>query len=299
MSNKSTVTHFARIVRKRTVMEALYIGENVEVDERLKNVINRFYYVSAHEIDTAIAYHYPPSLEMMIIFNFGPTIHCSFGENKTYDHSLEKIGVIGPLRKIMNYQLEPGSELLVLPFVFDGFYRFLSLSIEGLSEGKLSESEVTRYNSSLERIWEALAGLPTNAERVVWMSDYLIKHLNPSSEGALPLLDAIPYLNSAFNPVKVIAQDYDVSERTIQKRFKKYTGYSPKELIRFLRFKQIITYISGKELKDIDWFEIIYKFDYHDQSHLSKDFKYFTGVSPSKFASQNLQRNFCFHPDEY
>ena len=299
MSNKSTVTRYARIVRKRTVMEALYIGENVEVDERLKNVINRFYYVSAHEIDTAIAYHYPPSLEMMIIFNFGPTIHCSFGESDVYDQSLEKIAVIGPLRTIMNYELAPRSELLVLPFIFDGFYRFLSLSIEGLSGGKLSEHEVSEYNSSLEKIWKTLAELPTNAERVVWMSDYLIKHLNPSSQGALPLLDSIPYLNSAFNPVKVIAQDHDVSERTIQKRFKKYTGYSPKELIRFLRFKQIITYISGKELKDIDWFEIIYKFDYHDQSHLSKDFKYFTGVSPSKFVSQNLQRNFCFHPDEY
>src|SRR5690606_29132140 len=273
-------------------MEALYIGESLEVDKRLKNVINRFYYVSAHETDTTASYHYPPSLEMMIIFNFGPPIRCSFGDNRIYDYSLEKIGVIGPLRTIMNYELAPRSELLVLPFIFDGFYRFLSLSIDGLSEGRLSEKEVTEYNSSLERIWEALVELPTNGERVAWMTHYLIDHLNPSSQGALPLLDAIPYLNTAINPVKAIAQDHSVSERTIQKRFKKYTGYSPKELLRFLRFKQIITYISGKELKDIDWFDVIYRFDYHDQSHLNKDFKYFTGTSPSRFVNLNLQRNF-------
>lgn len=278
-------------------MEALYIGENVEVDERLKNVISRFYYVDAHEINEPVSYHYPPSLEMMIIFNFGPPIHCSFGESERYDHSLERIAVIGPLRKIMNYKLGVGSEFLVLPFIYDGFYRFLSLSIEGLSEGKLNEKEVIEYNSSLEEIWKALSELSTNNERVAWMSNYLTGHLSPSAQGALPLLDAIPLLDTAFNPVKVIAQDHAVSERTIQKRFRKYTGYSPKELLRFLRFKQVITYISGKNLKEVDWFDVIYKFGYHDQSHLSKDFKYYTGTSPSKFVGLNLQRNFCFHAD--
>src|SRR5690606_3294947 len=167
-------------------MEALYIGENVEVDERLKNVINRFYYVSAHEIDTAIAYHYPPSLEMMIIFNFGPTIHCSFGGSDVYDQSLEKTAVIGPLRTIMNYELAPRSELLALPFIFDGFYRFLSLSIEGLSGGKLREREESEHSSSLEKICTTRVHLLTNAERVVCMTHYLIKHFSPSSQGALP-----------------------------------------------------------------------------------------------------------------
>src|SRR5690606_41962303 len=99
-------------------MEALYIGENVEVDERLKNVINRFYYVSAHEIDTAIAYHYPPSLEMMIIFNFGPTIHCSFGESDVYDQSLDQITVIAPLRPLMNNDLAPCTALVVSHVIF-------------------------------------------------------------------------------------------------------------------------------------------------------------------------------------
>ncbi|MFB5944919.1 helix-turn-helix domain-containing protein [Albibacterium profundi] len=278
-------------------MEALFIGENVAVDERLKNVISRFYYVDAHEIDNSVSYHYPPSLEMMIIFSFGSPIHCSFGESEILDHSLEKIAVIGPLRKIMNYEIAVGSEFLVLPFIYDGFYRFFSLSIEGMSEGKLSEKEVATYNSTLEKIWKALSELSTNKERVDWMSNYLITHLNPSSTGALPLLDAIPSLDTAFNPVKVIAHDHAVSERTIQKRFRKYTGYSPKELMRFLRFKQVITYISGKELKEVDWFDVIYKFGYHDQSHLNKDFKYYTGTSPAKFAGLNLQRNFCFHPE--
>lgn len=280
-------------------MKALFIGENIDVDKRLKNVISQFYLVNAYEMKKPVAYHYPPSLEMMIIFNFGPPIHCSFGDNVTYDHTLERIGIIGPLRKIMNYKLGVGSELLVLPFIYDGFYRFLSLSIESLSEGKLKEEEVAKYNSSLENIWQALSGLSSNKERVAWISDYLINHLNPSAKGALPLLDAVPLLDSALNPVKVIADDQDVSERTVQKRFKKYTGYSPKELLRFLRFKQIITYISGKELKDIDWFDVVYKFHYHDQSHLIKDFKYYTGTSPSKFVSLNLQRNFCFRGESY
>lgn len=279
-------------------METLFIGENVEVDERLKNVISRFYYVDAHEIDDSVSYHYPPSLEMMIIFNFGPSIRYSFGASESHNRSLEKIAVIGPLREMMNYELDAGSEFLVLPFIYDGFYRFFSLSIEGISKGILNEKDVTTYNSRLENIWETLSGLPTNKERVVWMSNYLISHLNPSTAGALPLLNAIPLLDTGLSPVKVIAHDHALSERTIQKRFRKYTGYSPKELLRFLRFKQVLTYISGKDLTEVDWAEVVYKFDYHDQSHLSKDFKYFTGTSPAKFVGLNLQRNFCFHAED-
>ena len=63
----------------------------------------------------------------------------------------------------------------------------------------------------------------------------------------------------------------------------KYVGYSPKELLRFLRFKQVVAYILQNKGKKTDWIEIANKFGYFDQSHLIKDFKHYTGASPKDF----------------
>jgi AraC-like DNA-binding protein len=99
------------------------------------------------------------------------------------------------------------------------------------------------------------------------------------------------------NPVKVMADKASVTERTVQMRFKKYAGYSPKELLRFLRFKQVMAFILARPKEKIDWFELIVQYGYHDQSHLIKDFKYYTGVTPKQFIKLNEEGNLCLARD--
>ncbi|AMR32330.1 hypothetical protein A0256_13320 [Mucilaginibacter sp. PAMC 26640] len=51
------------------------------------------------------------------------------------------------------------------------------------------------------------------------------------------------FFNPCVDPVNAIAADTRLSERSIQLKFQKNTGYSVKELLRFLRFKEVIAYI--------------------------------------------------------
>ncbi len=59
--------------------------------------------------------------------------------------------------------------------------------------------------------------------------------------------------------------------------FQKYVGYSPEELLRYLRFKQVVAHLMAERGKPVDWFDLIVQFGYHDQSHLIGDFKFYTG----------------------
>jgi AraC-like DNA-binding protein len=133
-------------------------------------------------------------------------------------------------------------------------------------------------------------------ERIAVLTDYLMSKLTPSEPAALPLLKGIPlFHDTSSSPVKAIAAGTLLSERTVQLRFKKYVGYSPKELLRFLRFKQVLQALMLSRSDEADWFEIIDRFGYHDQSHLNKDFKHYTGMPPRQFLKLNASGDFCIN----
>jgi len=107
------------------------------------------------------------------------------------------------------------------------------------------------------------------------------------------------FFNPCVDPVKAIAADTRLSERSIQLKFQKHTGYSVKELLRFLRFKEVVAYILAKSNQKIDIFELIAAHDYHDQSHLIKDFQYFLGLAPQQFIKNLNNGSFCVVADTY
>lgn len=251
-----------------------------EVPEKLSGVLSHFYAITAPQEGI----HYlSPSLEMMVVFNFGAPVSFSFDDKHVLGHTIERIGILGPLRRMMNYALKADADLLILNFIYDGFYRFLS-----------EPAHTTR----LDEIWNMLAPLSGPAERVAVLTDYLLRVISPVEDAAKPLLENVSEIhNAVVNPVKVMAGKASVSERTVQMRFKKYTGYSPKELLRFLRFKQVMAFIVSQPEGKIDWFELIVQQGYHDQSHLIKDFKYYTGVTPKQFIRLHKEGNLCLSRD--
>lgn len=81
-----------------------------------------------------------------------------------------------------------------------------------------------------------------------------------------------------------------VSERQLERLFKKYIGLSPKYYSRIIRFNYIFRLIKSKSKT---WSEIVYESGYYDQSHFIRNFKAFTGEDPSSyFFEDNNMANF-------
>jgi AraC-like DNA-binding protein len=271
------------------------IGEKHPVDARLAEVLGHFYTIRTPLNMEPSFYHLSPSLEMMVVFNFGTPVRFSFGEKKIDERTIDHIGLIGPLRQMMNYELTGGVDLLVLPFIYNGFYRLFSLAVDDFNFE--DETAVLKYVGRLENLWKQLSLIADTKKRIAEITAYLLASISENDEASLGLLNGVPAIhNPVINPVKEIATKEAVSERSIQLRFKKYTGYSPKELIRFLRFKTLLTNLfQSANPQKINWMDLVMRYGYHDQSHLIKDFKYFTGVSPNKFLSLTKDGSFCFN----
>ncbi len=97
-------------------------------------------------------------------------------------------------------------------------------------------------------------------------------------------------IQSAFNliieyegkiPIKNVAEHLFITERTLQRGFLKYVGLSPKQFAKIIQFKPSLKQISNKTFPKLT--EVGLENGYADQSHFIKNFKRFTGKTPSRF----------------
>lgn len=269
-------------------------GHLYEADQRLTGVISNFYHIFNPAGAPAVIKHLSPNLEMMLVFNFGPPLPMSFNMETVNDQSVSQIAVLGPVRKMINYELPAGADAIVVNFMLDGFYRLFKSPVTTFSAIDLPDANELINADYLNELWREMAILESTVQRIQLLTDFISSLMSEIEEAAVPLLAGEAYFyDQSVNPVKALASDTGLSERSIQLRFQKYTGYSAKELLRFLRFKAMINHLLQLPDGAIDIFDIVDKYNYHDQSHLIKDFKYFLGVTPQQFIKTLKGKEFC------
>jgi AraC-like DNA-binding protein len=82
-----------------------------------------------------------------------------------------------------------------------------------------------------------------------------------------------------------------VNKRSLQRKFKKAVGFTPKEFARLVRVQQASSDLVKQGFKH---FDIMYKYGYYDQSHYIKEFRKFMGSSPKDFEQSQKRIDFKF-----
>ncbi|MCF0055960.1 helix-turn-helix domain-containing protein [Dyadobacter sp. CY356] len=269
-------------------------GIHIDVEAPLNEVIKYLYCINTPADFETTSQHLSPNLEMLLIFNFGKPLHFSYSDNTISDLQMNKVAVIGPLRKMLTYALPPDTNLIVIVFNPQGFYRLMQLPMDEIGDNDLIDPDELLQITGFHALWDLLNDLPTLEDKIGLIKEYGLRFFCEADDASYPLLKGIDYFEDPFiQPVRAIAMDSDLSERTIQLRFKKYLGYSPKELLRFLRFKKVINSILKLENQEVDWHGLIEEYGYHDQSHLIKDFQHYLDTTPHKFVKEIVGKEFC------
>jgi AraC-like DNA-binding protein len=265
----------------------------------LDEVATTFYCLqSTFDCNTVIK-HFSPNFEMILVFNFGKPVKMSFGNAPVGESVIGGVTVIGPIKQMLNYELLPGTDAIIVVFRLNGFFRFFDLPLNKLGNELVHDPDKLIGKHAFIGLWRHLKNLADTEARVKLMVAAAIPFIQPNSDAIKPLLDGESYFNNLqINPVKAIASDAAITERAVQLQFQKQTGYSPKELIRFLRFKRVITELVSQPDKDYDIFDLIARHGYHDQSHLIKDFNQFLNTTPLKFLKNIKGKNFCIAGQE-
>ncbi|MGB2064947.1 MAG: helix-turn-helix domain-containing protein [Marinomonas gallaica] len=150
--------------------------------------------------------------------------------------------------------------------------------------------EATKQDSSTV---DALISAVDFPSRVEILQNWLI-YSGALNDSKIDVIDhCIDKIISSHGTIRIadMSNDMGISERLLRKKFNQSIGMSPKQYSRIVRFQEIISDILyGEEFQQNHHTDFM-GFSYYDDSHLTKDFKYFTHMTPSWFVRKMLDVN--------
>ncbi|MEO1479557.1 MAG: helix-turn-helix domain-containing protein [Bacteroidota bacterium] len=72
-----------------------------------------------------------------------------------------------------------------------------------------------------------------------------------------------------------------LSYSTLARHFRAACGLTPKRYLRRHRFRHVLDALPSRADLPPDWLDFVARFGYHDQSHLIRDVRHFTGLTPT------------------
>jgi|GEM_PF-1414952 len=114
----------------------------------------------------------------------------------------------------------------------------------------------------------------------------MIKNLRLEPDGIVKRAIDLIIDKEGIIRIHELARELLISERQLERKFKRRTGITPKQ---FARIRRVRTSVINMLQHDKDFNDTVFDRGYFDQSHFIKDFSLLTGTSPSllmKYLSQ-------------
>ncbi|WP_433383641.1 helix-turn-helix domain-containing protein [Actinoplanes sp. CA-142083] len=93
-------------------------------------------------------------------------------------------------------------------------------------------------------------------------------------------------------PIGALTDAAGVTGNHLAAQFKQHVGITPKRMARIYRFAQLIITVDARQ--PVDWAEVAQTAGYFDQAHFIREFKDFTGHTPTGYLE--LRRRFPAEP---
>ena len=115
------------------------------------------------------------------------------------------------------------------------------------------------------------------------LENFLLWQLHQANASLNPFDRMVQHIRSCKGGITVekLADQLFVSRRTLHRQFRERIGIAPKSYINIVRFQNSLSQFYQAPYKG--WANVYYDFGYYDQTHFIRDFKRFTGRTPSSF----------------
>jgi AraC-like DNA-binding protein len=171
-----------------------------------------------------------------------------------------------------------------------GAYTLLGVPMEELRGGVVDLAAVLGVagRDLAERVRDAA----TWHRRFEIVDEFLLRRSaagpNPSPEVAQAWRRLV--LTAGEVRIKRVATEVGWSHKHLITRFKQQVGVSPKMAARLVRFERVLCSVTERVLGHVTerparWSEVAATNGYADQAHLVRDFREFTGMTPTEFAA--------------
>lgn len=251
------------------------LHQEFEPPEELRDTIKCFWYDRRDFGEQQPGFEVQPDGYAEIIFHFGSA--CSIAYNGGLK-TLPSPFMVGLLNKPVVFYTKNRLEIIGIRC-----FPWTVFDLLGLPSGKdgvrIFEHPIARLQSTLnkwihaDRIDEALAQVKQyflHARSRIAIDSMLFK-------AGVAMREA-----NGTMPVSQVAAAAHATVRTLERKFKQSSGYTVKDVSGLIRFEQVRNQLWLNPDSNIAG--LAHELGYTDQSHLSREFKRYSGTTPAAFA---------------
>jgi AraC-like DNA-binding protein len=235
-----------------------------------------------------------PSGVMEMIFNLGDGSWESMVENEYI--KTPPVELWGQLTKPLNIRCKGRHTMLGVRLYTHTAAYFLD-DEPSVFNNQISDLAVIGGNP-IRKLHARLQDADSTEQRIALLEAFLIRRLmhnekkNLRVDKVADILSSLK-LNYSERSVNEVAISHGISSRYLHKLVFEHTGLSPKLFNKINRFQHSLLLIAkGNQALT----SIAYECGYFDQSHFIRDFRSFTGITPSEYFESPLTINAAFLP---
>ncbi|MCS4300731.1 AraC family transcriptional regulator [Chryseobacterium sp. BIGb0232] len=259
------------------------IHQEFEPPEELRDSIKCFWYNRRDCEESLSSFEVLPDGYAEIIFHFGGG--CSISHHGNIEE-LPSPFMMGLLNQPAVFHGEHRLEIIGIRC-----YPWVVFDLLGLVPGK-SENGVHLFEHPVAGLHNILkehiaAGRIDDAIMMVKECFMEIRSHVPVDSMLFKAGEALKKANGSI-PVNQIAASAHTTVRTLERKFKQSSGHTVKDVSGLMRFEQVRNHLWL--YPDSNIAGLARELGYTDQSHLSREFKRYTGITPAVFAREVRKR---------
>lgn len=259
------------------------IHQEFEVPEELRDTIKCFWYNRRNYGEEQSEFTVLPDGYAEIIFHFGSG--CSISHQGILQ-ALPSPFIMGLLNQPALFYAQNQLEIIGIRCFPWAVFDLLGLSSEKTENG------VHRFEHPVAQLQSALNALITQEkieDAIFHVEQYFLKlHSHTTTDSLLFKAGAAMRKNYGAIPVNQVADSAHTTVRTLERKFKQSSGHTVKDVSGIMRFEQIRNRLWHAPETSIA--ALAQEFGYTDQSHLSREFKRYSGSTPAAFAREARKR---------
>ena len=218
-------------------------------------------------------------VKVVIPFRNGLKATLDGQERISTTHEITLIGVADIPSVVVDLE-EKASGVIGIEFNPAGAYRFFNLSLEEIRNRVLPLTDL--LGKRAHELQERVANVEGVESKVSMVQQFLLEQFSARSGDEIFEFCVRKIIDTGGKiQVSQIEKLTGYSSRWLNMKFQSRIGINPKNLCSIIRFQQIYSEWARTNFTSFNKTDV-YSY-YHDQAHFIKDFKRFTGYSPSRF----------------
>ena len=258
------------------------VFEQVQFEGPVGQIISGMDYYRDYEPENPI-HRFFPDAHAYLIFELKGIPQNTYAEGNLVSGTYNKYWFSGNRTRPLMFDSGKGVEMMVLTIKNAFAYPLIGKPMDGLTNSVVQAEEL--LGEEINDLWIEINKCLIFSDKVRLIHNYLEGKItiDDTSRYWIGILDSLEKRYSEQIRISDLAEEVGLSQKSVINRFKNLIGITPKEFIQLKRFQKFIAALNHPEA---NLTQLAIDCGYFDQSHCIREFRNYTGVTPSNYLSR-------------